>query len=432
MKINFTFLIIILVLPVCLHAQSKFTPGSVVTLKGDTLKGLIDQKEWGENPDRISFKQNEQSAITRYTPTDISAFRVTGEDYFITYTGPISKGAIDLADLSSGIDSSTVQNTVFLRIVASGKKFILYSYSDRIKNRYFLSQTGSTPFELNRYVFLDIERVNRTVEINAYQQQLNNLVSVYQPGNVALMEKVLDTPYKLNDLEEIIAAIEGSQQITTVLKKRSGQRFFIGAGADFNQFSFVNSGSTNTTAPDIFSSTEKIASVAPVINGGIDLFFNKDVQKLALRMELGLTMRNFSASYTNTRTDYITVIGREDHLSFKQYTAILSPQLIYNIYNQDRFKFYLNGGFQFHFSALANNRYVGVNIVNGVRGGGTDVALRYKEMMINATAGAGVEIAKKINIYVKYGTPAAVTDYGGFGLNIVTYRAGVNYLFAKK
>lgn len=430
MKITSTLLITFLILPFYLHAQSNFKPGYVVTLKGDTLKGTIDQKEWVENPDRINFKQERQADAKRYTPADILGFGVTGQDYFRSFTGLISKGAVDLADLSSGIDSSTVQSTLFLRIVAEGKKLMLYSYRDKIKDRYFISEGSALPVELNRYVFLDIVRVNKTVEINAYQQQLNHLVTIYQPGNIALMERILSTPYRSGDLQNVVAALEGSQQVFTVSKDRSGYRFFIGVGINLARGSFYSYESI-FTAKNIFNSPDKIYYAGPMLSGGIDFYFNKNVEKVLFRTELILTTNKFHATYTNTVSDY-NVIRRDDELSVNQLSAILSPQLIYNIYNKGRFKFYLSGGFQLNISSFSNNHYVGKNYLNGVQQGGSDNVLRYRTVTSNIAASTGFEIDKKINIYVKYGSPMSITNYPQFALDVTTYRVGANFLFGKK
>lgn len=412
-------------------AQNNFKPGYVINLKGDTIKGTIDQKEWGENPDHVSFKQNDATAIIRYSPSDILAFAVTGQDYFIKYDGMISKGAVDLADLSSGIDSSTVQSTVFLKTISKGLKITLYSYRDKIKDRYFVAEGNSLPVELNRYVFLDIVRVNKTGEINAYQQQLNHLVAKYQPGDTALMERILATPYRSEDLKKVVAAIDGSQQMSAVSADHGGSyRFFIGAGVTLAQGSFYNVESI-FAAENIFNSSNKIMTAGPMLNGGIDFYFNKNVEKLLFRAEFILTMNKFHGTYTNTQVDYYE-IRRDDELNINQFSASLSPQLIYNIYNKDSFKFYVAAGGQLNISSFSNNHYVVKNYLNGVEQGGSNNVLKYRSITSNIVASMGIEVNKKVNVYLKYGSSMAITNYPRFALDVTTYRAGVNYLFGKK
>jgi hypothetical protein len=56
MKYQNKLLLFFFLLPFFSLAQTNYKPGYVVTLKGDTLRGFIDYKEWIKNPKYISFK----------------------------------------------------------------------------------------------------------------------------------------------------------------------------------------------------------------------------------------------------------------------------------------------------------------------------------------------------------------------------------------
>ena len=56
MKLFIAIVFFALTLPLCSLAQSNYTAGYVVTVKGDTLHGYIDFREWYINPSFIDFK----------------------------------------------------------------------------------------------------------------------------------------------------------------------------------------------------------------------------------------------------------------------------------------------------------------------------------------------------------------------------------------
>lgn len=427
MRSFYALLLAFLTFPVIIKAQSKFSPGYIVNMKGDTLKGFVDQKEWGENPNKISFKQNLQANTERYTPADIKAFGVVGQDQFITYNGPITKGAVDLADLSSGIDSSTVQSSIFLRMVGKGKNLTLYTYWDRTKDRFFIAVGSTVPFELIRYVFLDIKHSDKIVELNNYQQQLAKLATVYQPGNNALIMRILTTPYKLNDLQKIVTAIDGLQATqTTFSVKRSGHRFFIGAGVNLTKATFLTVWGNN-----MFSSTDHASSTGPLVSGGIDFYFNKNVEKFLFRTEVNLATNKIKATYSNTYSDYINETRHDDELTVDQIAAVVNPQLIYNVYNKEKLKFYIAGGLQTTFSSFSNNHYVIKSYYNNRFDESKERPLVYRKITTNLTAKVGVA-ANKIEVYLGYCSRVMLTEYPYFGMDVTTYRLGLNYLFGKK
>ncbi|MDB5026006.1 MAG: hypothetical protein JWP78_3761 [Mucilaginibacter sp.] len=49
MRKIFKTLLTVVLLPALSYAQSNYKPGYVITLKGDTLPGFIDYREWNSN-----------------------------------------------------------------------------------------------------------------------------------------------------------------------------------------------------------------------------------------------------------------------------------------------------------------------------------------------------------------------------------------------
>ena len=69
---------LLLFLPVSLFAQSNYKAGVIVNQKGDTIRGLINYKEWIQNPVTIDFKYQPNSVPQRLGVKAIQYFRING------------------------------------------------------------------------------------------------------------------------------------------------------------------------------------------------------------------------------------------------------------------------------------------------------------------------------------------------------------------
>lgn len=415
-------------------AQRNFKPGYIVTLNGDTTKGIIDYKEWNQNPGEITFKTTEQAAAQQYSPDNIKAFGIDHTDHYQKYTGPITTGTVDLGDLSSGIDSSFTTAKVFLRILTSGKNLTLYNYKDKIKTRYFIADKNSAPVELRRYVYLDNKQQGKIREYNFYTQQLLAFAIKYAPDNTALTESINKVAYRATDLEAVILKFNGNiNKYNTSSESGSGTEFFIGVGANMTNAAFTGTPSPGS-AENIFYAKAKAQSVRPLIAGGIDFFFNKSVKKLFFRAEVNLTINKINATHHSTYIDYINKIERDDEVTLNQTNVAFNPQLVYNVYNTNNLKFFVAAGLQLNFSLLNNKHYYVEYYLNGKSETKQDrqYLYRYKTMTTTLTAKTGVTLANKFNIYLGYGAPVSIIDNPNYGIDLATYQVGINYLFGKK
>src|SRR5579863_3363614 len=104
----FKLVLCILLFPVWASAQSNYKAGYIVDLKGDTVKGLIDYREWDKNPVEVRFKTKaDNTEPEKISPTSVLAFGVTGLEYYESYNLRISRGQTDVAKLSIDVDTST-------------------------------------------------------------------------------------------------------------------------------------------------------------------------------------------------------------------------------------------------------------------------------------------------------------------------------------
>jgi len=149
-------------------------------------------------------------------------------------------------------------------------------------------------------------------------------------------------------------------------------RLFSGLGVNITNakyeyygYSKINSPESNNIAilvENTYLSSSISRSVSPKFDFGIDLFANPNVQQSILRIEWSFSYMSAKFYYPvyvdfSTSTNYI--------FSFTQFSSTITPQLLFNIYNREKFKVYVDGGLGLNFSAYSNNS--NMNPANGAK-----------------------------------------------------------------
>ena len=117
-------------------SQTNFKPGYAISLKGDTIRGFIDYRNWERNPDKIIFKSNINDNQTQYSPVDIREFGVLDE----VYVSAIVKTDGSFNELKISSFNTEITNrvdTAFLQSMVKGKKG-LYHYINKFGENNFI------------------------------------------------------------------------------------------------------------------------------------------------------------------------------------------------------------------------------------------------------------------------------------------------------
>lgn len=424
MKITSTLLATFLMLPFCLLAQSNFKSGYIVNLKGDTTKGFVDYREWGENPQRINFKASQQGPTEQHSTADLKAFNIIGFEDYQRYELPVSMNAIKTADLPSGIDTSFVIQPVFLRVILIGKKITLYQYVDKLKERFYTAEGANIPVELKRLLYRDLNENSLVREVNTFRLQLQRLVSTYQPDNQPLLNQTKRATFGQSEFFKIVAAINGNNAGQTNINARhDGIDFFIGIAANASQ--------TKITGQSNFSSVNASVSILPQITLGANFYINKNVKRWAFKPEIDIMANNADFLYHGVITDYMNVYKYDETFKFKQYALSLNPQIAYNFYNKADLKLFLAAGAAFNACSYSNAEHVVTN-ENGEKHYDRVMPGGLLSIYYNGTAKAGLIVSNKLEVYVHYSTSSSVSNAAIYSINVSQYRIGINYLFGKK
>lgn len=322
MKFFYKALLSAVLLPALSYAQSNYKPGYVVNLKGDTLKGVIDFKDWDTSPTSIKFKTTTADITPqKFTNREIISFNVEGSSYQ-KYIGPISTDIIDVNKISVGKDTSFKIDTVFIQVLQKGKNVTLYSYSDDIKTRFYVGEAPSySPTELVYRIYNKSDEsggLGRTVHENTWQKQLFAISNKYNVLDDHLIQFLQKVEYSKSDILSVVSKINGISESEYEQKYADQTKinFYVGAGLN------IYSASGRSSSQIIYPSA---TSVRPEFLAGINLVPNPKSDKVEFRGEFVVTEYNYS--------------------SVNLLSVSFAPQCIYNFYRAEDLKAFLGIGF---------------------------------------------------------------------------------------
>ncbi len=384
------------------QAQSNYRPAEVTDASGHVQAGHINYREWDKNPGSIEFKISlDDKKPVVYTPSMLRSFAITGSEKFSAYRVSISLNATNFPDLPSDVDTTAKTDDVFLKQVATGGRLTLYSYTDAVKTRFYIQEGTAPPAELlyQEYYSRDHQQVNK---VNSYVRQLNALIIKY-PNNGHLLTLLANTKYSKSDIEHLVNEINGSKG-----EKKPGfkGRFFVSAAINFSYTGFKGE--------NIFSSMPASLTYTPKISFGIDKFYNTDIQKFIFRAEVSL-------SYIHPKLEQ-----KDASVSFTQYTATLTPQVILNLYNTQAIKVYLDAGFGLNFSQYTDKAYASTFYYS------SGFPYSMNPIWLNFPVQAGVALNKRVELFALYAMPASYTQYGGFSIGTQAFNVGAKLLSGSK
>jgi hypothetical protein len=414
--------LLFLLLPFFTNAQSNYKPGYIVTSKGDTLHGLIDYRQWDNNPGTVAFKKEPgQNNPEVFTTKTANSFVVTGQEYFEKYTVPVSQDAVDVSNLGLKLDTSYRVDTVFLQVINKGRFVTLYRYKDEVKERFYLLETGQKqPYELAYHAFYNRDESEAAQYVKRFRTQLQNVAQKNGISSDHLTHEISGSSYSETDLTKIVQNINGnaSNQFTT--KKLFGTRWFAGIGANYSNLKF--------TGNSPFSASPASNNVSPKIDAGIDFLLNKDIQKFYLRAELSFTYGQYNFSYSNP----IGTPGGTSSVNPKLYSTTFAPQFIYNFYNNEQAKAFIDLGVSINFASY--NHYQSITTYDSFPTSKVNGYPDLEKKFMTVPIKTGITINRKLELYICYVPPVSITGISGtaFRSNMTSYQAGVNYLFGGK
>lgn len=156
----------------------------------------------------------------------------------------------------------------------------------------------------------------------------------------------------------------------------------------------------------------------PMITAGLDIIANPATSRFFFRVEAALTEDKFKEIFPNATSPYYPL-----NYSFSSVGVSLIPQLVYNVYNTENFKFYLSPGVQVAFLSEKNAHY---NQINDSTVTPIDPLLVFNMVSVAAALKAGVKINKRFDVSGNYQLPTTLTQARNGQIDLRSIFIGVN------
>jgi hypothetical protein len=174
-------------------------------MKGDTIHGYIDYRQWDVNPFEINFRTDSLAEQVKYTPLEIKAF-VVSEDHYWGGIFEIDKSPYVTQELTTENEAIPDTDTVFLTILVDGNLSLYYLKDSDVKEHFFIRKNDGEFTELiyRRYLVLNADPGNKDktsiVENNLYKGMLIYFTTEF-PG---LVDRINSARYNSSDLTKIV------------------------------------------------------------------------------------------------------------------------------------------------------------------------------------------------------------------------------------
>ncbi len=198
-KLKKSVLLFIGILFTCLiYSQEDYLPGFVIKNNGDTLKGFVDYRNWGVNPDKIDFRSTVNSGSTTFNPTEVKGFSVKDEIYL---SGIVEVENTPVEEIRLDYDSkpNISVETVFLQTLFKGVKGLYYYRNNNGRENFYVNKDGG--FELLVYKKY-LVRQGTTSSIRERNDFIGQLI-LYFVDCPAIRTKIESTSYAQRALIKI-------------------------------------------------------------------------------------------------------------------------------------------------------------------------------------------------------------------------------------
>ncbi|MCX6271068.1 MAG: porin family protein [Bacteroidetes bacterium] len=163
---------ILLVLTSIGYSQENYQQGCITFYNNDTLHGLIDYRNWDNNPSVITFKHGLSSASKQYKSGEIREFRVA-YDVYVSAIVTYDASPLQPDRLTYDVEPKLRTDTVFLLTLVNGNKCLYYLKNHQDKIRFFIWKDNTFEELVYRKYLVKTEKAERVIMPNLkYKFQL--------------------------------------------------------------------------------------------------------------------------------------------------------------------------------------------------------------------------------------------------------------------
>lgn len=325
-------------------AQEKFLPGYVKTAEGVRTDGLIDYRNWDNNPKKVTFKQGEQGKAQVFEALDIAEFGVKDE----IYVGAIVEKEITTNityGLSKSPDVEVRIDTVFLQTLVSGEKTLL-GMKAAGKQNFYIKDGGNYVLLQYKWYMTEKNGAQMRAENTMFRRQL----ATYLGECLHIIDPLQSATYTSKSLESIFlqyyACTDKMPGFMNVREKVISELGVLG-GASSTHLTFESA----MAIQDIVN--YKFPSATGVVGGlFLDIVFPRNNRKWSFYNELFYSSYSVRGSFQEIRdeNDYRNVEGNLG------YTYLKVNNMVRYRYPIAGFKIFVNAGMSNGFALSETNK----------------------------------------------------------------------------
>ena len=281
-------------------AQKNFVKGYIVSKTGDTLNGIIDNRDWQKNPTYILFKESISNEAKKFTPLQIKSFFVSEKgDIYESHKVSMDISPYkekDLLSLDASGNNMIVQDTtVFLSVLVKGTA-TLYSFFDgEGKPHFYMSKKNEKYVQeliLQRGVYIR----NGTKYSGENKLFLNQLSILNDCTKFPINDFVEFTASSFSNFFVKYNLCVGDNLNTQVRDDKSVSQLFILGGISQTKMIFTGYYGDITTQQNTY----------PMFGLGADYIFPRNRNRLRLGVEAWL---QYAGKKNLNFTNYIKING---------------------------------------------------------------------------------------------------------------------------
>lgn len=341
------FIFLFFFFPYFLFSQESDVSAEVIFSKGVTEKGLVRYKAWVYNPSSILFKREGRVPVL-LLPEDVERITIEGKDDYFSANVQRYNNSIETSEINYFEEEPSITETVFLRLLSSGSKLSLYTYTDHQKSHFFIADSSGKIIPLRFVRFLkDDQGIISLQEKTYYRDQLKPFV---QAGDEKMEKLLADLKWKDDDMISFVKLINKDEGISyadkeLVVNQRT-QRLFVGAAAAYTTFSLTSS--YRNLGKMSFEST-----VNPLFYAGYRFSGRRKSAALSFQFMASFYGYHVIGIYDGKDRDGEDI---REQLDIKKRNLIISFEFFYAFVKKEKFSWEIGPGFQFVYPITVSSK----------------------------------------------------------------------------
>ncbi len=383
--------------------QKNYLPAYFISLKSDTVRGFIHYANWGNNPKKISFKDNLTSEPRSINVLEIKGFSVADERYESAIV-QVERSSNNTMNLERSDEFIFQKDTVFLQTMIQGDKPVYYYNKKHGKEQFYIKGDTSN-FSLllyKRYLAPDnftkiaLQRRSSTVKVIENRRYLGQL-ALYLKDCADIQKLLKKNKYKKKSMETLfLDYYQCTNQPITFHKKseKTKLEFGVVAGLSIADINFKS----DFANYDYLTKANYKSSTNPVVGLSLNIIFPRNRRKWSLYNDVIYTSYQFKGTYKNfvSSNQYETINTEFDYIYLKMNNMFRFTQPIGNIF------FYINAGFSSSFATKSKNSYTQQYKLYTLEGAETGTALDDPKKNENGYIGGVGILYKNYTLDMRY------------------------------